>query len=228
MRREVDLVDHEQVGVRDCGAAFCRNFVAAGNVDHVDRRVGEIGAEGRSKVVPAAFDDQQAQVRETRLEFPHRFEIHRGVFADRGVRAAAGFDGEDALGRQASAAGQDLRVLAGVDVVGDDGQVDARVERARQAFDQRRLAGADRSADADTYRAHDANNRPSSQAWRIASISHAIALALRSSRDWAAAAVCAPAAIASRSDHKSLPTSRWPSGTARAAAAANMAAVELR
>ena len=54
------------------------------------------------------------------LQVLHRGEVHRGVLADRGVRAAAGLDADDALGRQRLGAHQDLRVLLGVDVVGDD------------------------------------------------------------------------------------------------------------
>ena len=65
------------------------------------------------------------------------------------MRAAAGLDADDALQRQHLAAGQELGVLARVDVVGDDGQVELRPEVAAQPLDQRRLARADRPADAE-------------------------------------------------------------------------------
>ena len=76
-------------------------------------------------------------------------EVDAGVLADGRVRAAAGLDADDALQRQHLAAGQELGVLAGVDVVGDDGQVDLGPERPAEPLDQRRLARADRPADAE-------------------------------------------------------------------------------
>ena len=36
VRREVDLVDHQQVGAGDAGPALARDLVAAGDVDDVD------------------------------------------------------------------------------------------------------------------------------------------------------------------------------------------------
>ena len=53
-----------------------------------------------------------------------RVEVDRGVLADGGVRAAAGLDAHDALGRERAASHQELRVLLGVDVVGDDGDLE--------------------------------------------------------------------------------------------------------
>src|ERR1700745_74422 len=45
--REIDLVDHEQVGARDARAAFGRNLVAGGDVDDVKRQVRELRRKGR-------------------------------------------------------------------------------------------------------------------------------------------------------------------------------------
>src|SRR3954447_24973877 len=53
MRREVDLVDDEKVGAGDPGTALARDLLAAGDVDDVDRQVGELGREGRGEVVAA-------------------------------------------------------------------------------------------------------------------------------------------------------------------------------
>ena len=68
------------------------------------------------------------------------------------MRAAAGLDADDALRRQRAGAGQELGILLGVDVVGDDGDVVAVAHVLAEAIDQRRLAGADRPADADAKR----------------------------------------------------------------------------
>src|SRR6266853_3874381 len=52
-RGEVDLVDDEEVGTGDPRSPFARNLVAGRDVDHVDRQIGELGREGRGKVVAA-------------------------------------------------------------------------------------------------------------------------------------------------------------------------------
>ena len=77
-----------------------------------------------------------------------RREIDRGVLADRGVRATAGLDADDAVGLERAGARQELGVLLGVDVVGDDGDVVVVAHRLAQALDQSGLARADRAADA--------------------------------------------------------------------------------
>ena len=51
------------------------------------------------------------------------FQVDGAVFADRRVRAAAGFHAHDALGGQGTADGQDALIFLGVDVVGDSHQV---------------------------------------------------------------------------------------------------------
>ena len=101
MRREVDLVDDEQVRARDAGAALARNLVAGRDVDHVEREVGKLRAERRGQVVAAALDDDEVEIAEAPREPVDRLEVDRGVLADRRVRAAAGLDADDALRRAA-------------------------------------------------------------------------------------------------------------------------------
>ena len=84
-RRQVGLVDDEQVGLRDSRAALARNLVAARHVDHVDREVGELAAELRREVVAAAFDEQELRV-EARISCPQRVEVLADVVADGRVR----------------------------------------------------------------------------------------------------------------------------------------------
>jgi hypothetical protein len=40
MRRQVGLVDDEQIRAGDAGAALARDLLALGHVDHVDGEVG--------------------------------------------------------------------------------------------------------------------------------------------------------------------------------------------
>jgi len=68
------------------------------------------------------------------------------------MRAAAGLDAHAALGRQGARPDQNARVLLGVDVVGDGGDVERVVETLAELLNERRLARADRPADADPER----------------------------------------------------------------------------
>src|SRR5947199_134440 len=172
--REVDLVDDEQLRARDARPALARDFLALGNVDHVEGRVHELGAEGRGQVIAAALEQQELEVREILQEEVHRLEVYRRVFTNRGVRAPAGLDADDALGRQGTAPDEELRILLRVDVVGDHGHVELVAEPQAERLGQRGLARADGAADADLHRArdvgrcaHDRNRRMSSVAWRI-------------------------------------------------------------
>ena len=94
-------------------------FLAAGDVDDVDRQIGELGREGRGEIVAAGFDQNKVERGKAPAHVVDRREVDRGVLADRGVRTAAGLDAHDALGRQRAGLDQNARVLLGVDVVGD-------------------------------------------------------------------------------------------------------------
>ena len=56
---EIGLVHDEEVRLRDPGAALARHLVPAGNVDDVDRVVGELAAEVRSEVVAARLAEEE-------------------------------------------------------------------------------------------------------------------------------------------------------------------------
>jgi colanic acid/amylovoran biosynthesis protein len=151
-RRQVDLVYDEQVRARDAGPALARDLVAGRDVDDVDRDVGELRAERRRQVVAARFDEDQVELPEAPAHVVDRREVDRGVLADRGVRATAGLDAHDALRGERARAGQELRVLLGIDVVGHDRDLVLRAHVLAQAIDQGRLARADGPADADAER----------------------------------------------------------------------------
>jgi hypothetical protein len=70
------------------------------------------------------------------------------------VRTAAGLDAEDAVGGKGFVADEELGILAGVDVIGDDGQGAGVAKPLAKAEDEHGLAGADGAADAETKRRH--------------------------------------------------------------------------
>ena len=84
--------------------------------------------------------------------FRDRREIDRRVLADRGVRATAGLDAQDPLRRKRAGLDQNAGVLLGVDVVGDGGDIELVAQALAKLLHERRLAGADRAADADAER----------------------------------------------------------------------------
>jgi hypothetical protein len=42
MGRQIDLVDDKQIGSGDAGTALGRDFIAGGDVDDIDREIGEL------------------------------------------------------------------------------------------------------------------------------------------------------------------------------------------
>src|SRR5205823_2947090 len=86
VRREIGLVDHEQIRSRDAGAALARNLVAARDVDHVDGGVDELGAEARGEVVAAALEKHDVEAGMPCGDLVERVEVHRRVLANRTVR----------------------------------------------------------------------------------------------------------------------------------------------
>ena len=153
IRCEVGLVDDQEVGAGDAGAALARDVVAAGDVDDEDLHVGERRAEDRREVVAAALDEDEVQRPLVALELLDRLEVHGDVVADRGVRAAARLHRNDPLDLEHARGAQELGVLGRVDVIGDDAQSQLAGQLAAQRRDQAALARADGPADADPQRA---------------------------------------------------------------------------
>ena len=91
-RSEIDLVDDEEIRLRDPRPAFSGNLVASGDVDDVNREVGQIPAELRRQVVAAALDEQQLGMEDLH-QAVQRHEIWRDVVAD-GRVGNRRFDGE--------------------------------------------------------------------------------------------------------------------------------------
>ena len=125
------------------------NLVAGGDVDDVDREIGKLGRKRRGQIVAAGFDQHQIEIGKFRAHLGDRGEIDRGVLANGGVRAAAGFHAGDAIGGERARAHQIFGVPLGVDVVGDGGDFVSVAQLLAQQIHQRGLAGADRAADAD-------------------------------------------------------------------------------
>src|SRR5579862_6553536 len=131
MLREVRLVDHEQVGLGDAGAALAGDLVAPGHVDHVDRKIDELAAElGGEVVPPTLYEEQLGTNREH--EVVECIEIVADVFANGSVRAAPRFHGADAIGSDGLMAMQEFGVLSGEDVVRDDSQTELVTQRSTQ------------------------------------------------------------------------------------------------
>ena len=95
VRRQVGLVDDQEVGPLDAGAALAGDVTAAGDVEHEDLGVDERGREGRGEVVAARLDEHQVERREALLELLDGQQVGGDVVADGGVRAGAGLDCAD-------------------------------------------------------------------------------------------------------------------------------------
>src|SRR6185503_1315053 len=50
---QINFVDHQEIGACDARAALARYFFSFSNIDHIDRQVLQLGAEGCSEIVAA-------------------------------------------------------------------------------------------------------------------------------------------------------------------------------
>lgn len=144
---EVDLVDDQEVALGDARPALARNLVTAGDVDDLDREVSQFPAEAGGEIIASGFDKK-----EVGFELPVKvFEGEKvcgDVFADGGMRAAAGFDGADTGRFQGVMAHEELTIFAGEDIVGDGSEVEAMTEVSAELEHQRRFSASDGSPDA--------------------------------------------------------------------------------
>src|SRR5207248_329333 len=133
VRREIDFVDDQYVGLRDARAILAGNLVAGRDVDDVNEKVDERRTERQRQIVAAAFDQDDVGVGKSRFHVLDRGEIHARILAYGGMWTSAGlhaenaFRDENALQRALNV----LRVLGRHDVVGDDQHLDAHVEQWR-------------------------------------------------------------------------------------------------
>src|SRR3569623_3329037 len=130
VRREIDFIDYQQIGLGDAGPALARKLVASGDVDHVESQIGQLGTESGAEIVAATLDQHEIEIGKTAAQLVDRGEVHRRILADRRVRTAAGLDADDTLRRQGLVTGEKLRILFGVYVIGHRRE---RITRAQAA-----------------------------------------------------------------------------------------------
>ena len=152
-RREIDLVDHQQVGPGNARAALAGDFVTGRDVDHIDSEIGELRAEGGREVVAAGFDNHQIELGKFSAQIGDRRQIHRGILVDRGMGTATGFNTGDTVRRQRPRPGQELGVFLRVDIVGDHRDLVSVAELLAQGIGECCFAGANRPANTDPQRA---------------------------------------------------------------------------
>lgn len=150
---EVDLVNDEEIAGANRGSTFSWDFVSFGDIDDVNERIDQLWGKGGGEIVAAAFDEQQLETGEFRLQCTTGLLVHRRVVADRGVRTSAGFDSSDPFGRQCRVPNEELSILRAIDVIGHYGHRVTLAQALTELEAKHRLARADWAADADTRRA---------------------------------------------------------------------------
>ena len=150
VRREVDLVDDEQVGLDEPEAALARDVVAGRDVDHVEPVVDEIGGEGGGEVVAAGLDQDDVERAVLALESLGGVDVQDGssriaVCGQAPVSTpttSSGAISPPACSRSASSFVTRSFVITAT-------RKPSVGEQRQQPLDQAGLAGADRAADAD-------------------------------------------------------------------------------
>src|SRR5580700_8388361 len=147
IRRKVNLVNHQQIRPHNPWAAFARNFVTLGHVDHINPDIHQLRTERRAQIVAAAFNKYKFQARKTILKLSDSPQIHGSVLANRRVRTSARLHSSHSFGRQRPLPQQIFRVLFRVNVVRHDGKVAGRPQSLAQAVNKHCLSGSDGSRD---------------------------------------------------------------------------------
>lgn len=144
---------HEDWGTMPAAIDTCLRVADAQDFQVQDPPVDEIEREGRSEIVATGFEQDQLDTRKARLELIAGGDVERRILADHRVRTGARLDRRHPVGIDQSGPPQPLGILLGDEIVGDDGEVDAAtLQHWNQRLDQRGLARADRTANADPRR----------------------------------------------------------------------------
>ena len=144
---EVGLVDHKKIGLGEAGAAFSGNFIAAGHVDNLDGKIGQLAAETGSEIVAARFEQKDIGF-ELAMQFFQREQVCRDVFTNGRMRATTGLDRADPLGGQGFMTNEKFAVFLCKNVVSDGRHVVLVAQVPAQLEHQRGFAAPDGAADA--------------------------------------------------------------------------------
>src|ERR1700674_5755720 len=170
--REVNFVDHQEVGEDQARAPFARYLVASRDVDDIEVEVDQLRAESQRQVVAAALDEREIGQWKAGVKLGQRRQVHRRILANGSVRARTGLNADHTIlfDHAAQHAFDVHLVFAGEDVVGHhDHGSSARHQQRHHPLDQGGLARADRPADAHANRmAHEANSLAARRSWRAA------------------------------------------------------------
>src|SRR4029079_10751810 len=134
VRREVSLVDDQDVRLSDPRPVLAWDLVTRSNVNHVDKIIHQRRRESQREIVAAALDQYDVAVGEARLHLFDCGKIHTRVLAHCRVRAGAGLNPEDPLLNQ-NALERSLHllcILRGHDIVGYDEYLYAEIEQSRR------------------------------------------------------------------------------------------------
>ena len=124
MRREISLVDDEEVTSNHPGAALARDVVSPADVDHEHPEVRQISRECGGQIVAPALDQNELDARKAPLEFVRGFNVESRVLANDRMGTSARLDRRDPRRVDETGAADSLGILGGDEIVGDDGEID--------------------------------------------------------------------------------------------------------
>src|SRR6478735_9112188 len=97
IRCQVNFIDDQQVRPGYSRSAFTWNLVSFCYINYENGNIGKIRAEGSRQVITATFDHNQFNIRKPSHDFLNGFQVHAGIFADRGMRTTTCFYPDDTL-----------------------------------------------------------------------------------------------------------------------------------
>lgn len=83
-----------------------RGIFSFRHVDDVDSEIRQLRAEGGAQVIAAAFYKDEIEIAEFLAQRFHRGKVHRRIFPNSGMRAAAGFDADNSFRLRGASLGE--------------------------------------------------------------------------------------------------------------------------
>ena len=143
MGGEADFIDEKKIAEADGGSTLPGDLVSFCNVDDVDEGIDELGRKSSGKIVTATFDEDDLESIQVFFKSGDCLGVDRGVVTDGGVRAAAGFNSDDAFLFEGILTDEKFGVFLCVDVIGDDGEAVLFPELLTEPEDEHGFTGAD-------------------------------------------------------------------------------------
>lgn len=147
-RRQIGLIDDQEVRLGQAGPTLSRYFVAPGDINHLNGEIRQFPAETGRKIIAARFQKEQLRVKFF-VKLLQGHKIRRDVLTNGCMGASTGFDRPNSSGLQGLMLLEEFAILPGKNVIGHRCQADLVAKLPTELQHERGFAAAHRSSHSD-------------------------------------------------------------------------------